>query len=116
MEHGAVATAGNLDEQRIGLAFAGVVLAEPRAEPAGFNAHGGVDGRVVGGVTIEDVEGDAVLLERLARVVEGVVNDVAKEDLAAVCAGECAGVEDAFELRVGGVGGRKQIERDMTAV
>ena len=79
MEHGAVATAGNLDEQRIGLTFAGVVLAEPRAEPAGFNAHGGVDGRVVGGVTIEDVEGDAVLLERLAGMGEGVLDDVAEK-------------------------------------
>ena len=64
-EDGAVAAPGNLDEQRIGLAFAGVVLEEPGAEAAGFDAHGGVDGGVVGGVAIEDVEGDAVLLEWL---------------------------------------------------
>ena len=115
-EDGAIAAPGNLDEQRVGLAFAGVVLAEARAEASGFDAHGGIDGGIVGGVAVEDVEGDAVLLERLVRTVEGVVDDVAKEELAAMCSGECAGAEDALELRVGGVGGRRTVERKVIVV
>lgn len=113
---GAVAAPGNLDEQRIGLAFAGVILQEPRAEPAGFDPHGGVDGGVVGVVTIEDIEGEAVLLEWLAGVVEGVVDNVAKEELAAVCSGKKVGVQDALELRVGGVAHKRLVERNVTVV
>ena len=98
------------------MAFGGVVLAEPRAKTAGFDAYGRIDGGVVGGVAVEDVEGDAVLLERLVGVIEGVADDVAKEELAAVCSGKRAGVEDALELRVRGVNGRRPVERNVTVV
>jgi hypothetical protein len=59
--------------------LAGIVLERTRAEPAGFDAHGGVDGGIIGGVTIEDVERDAVLLERLVRMGEGVLDYVAEK-------------------------------------
>jgi hypothetical protein len=61
------------------MALAGIVLEQTGAEAAGFDAHGGVDGGIVGGVTVEDVEGDAVLLERLAGMGEGVLDDVAEK-------------------------------------
>src|ERR1700761_5083310 len=44
LDDGAVRALRDLDEERIGVAFAGVVLAQPRAEAAGFNADGVVDG------------------------------------------------------------------------
>jgi len=113
LKQGTVAALGNLDEHRIGLAFARVVLEQARAEPAGFDSHGGVDGGVVG-VAIEDVEGDAVLLERLAGVVEGVLDDVAKEELAAMRSGECPGVKDVPELCASGVARRLLVERTVT--
>lgn len=97
-EHGAIAALGNLDEQRIGLAFAGVVLEQTRTETAGFDAHGGIDGGVVGATT-EDIEGDAVLLERLVGVGDGVVEDVAEEELTAACAAEGTRANDALALR-----------------
>jgi hypothetical protein len=80
------------------LTFHGVVLEQPGAETAGFDAHSGIDGGVVG-ATIENIEGDAVLLEWLVGVGDGVVEDVAEEELAAACAAEGAGANDAFELR-----------------
>ena len=68
------------------MALSGVVLEQAGAETAGFYADGVVDCGIVGGIALEDVEGDAVLLERLVRAGEGVVEDVAQEELAAMCA------------------------------
>lgn len=99
----AVGAFGDLDDERVGAAFAGVVVAEAGAKATGLDANGGVDGGVVGGVAIEDVEGDAVFLEWIAGVVEGVVDDVAKEELAAVSAGEGARAEDGQQKQVSGV-------------
>ena len=108
-DHGAIAASGNLDEQRVGVALAGVVLEEARAEPSGFDADGGVDGWVIGVVTIEDVEGDAVLLERLAGMVEGVLDDVTEKQLAAMGACEDVGAEDALELDTCRAVGRQRV-------
>ncbi len=80
------------------MAFAGVVLEQTRTETAGFDAHGGIDGGVVGATT-EDIEGDAVLLERLVGVGDGVVEDVAEEELTAACAAEGTRANDALALR-----------------
>jgi len=94
----AVAAAGNFDEERIGLTFAGVVLEKARAKTSGFDANGIVHGRIVGSITVEDVDSDAVLLEGLGGVVDAVLDDIAEEELAAVCAGEDARVGDTLEL------------------
>jgi hypothetical protein len=69
------------------MSFAGVVLKQAEAEAAGFDADGVVDGGVVG-AAVEDVECDAVFLDGIAGAGEGVLDDVAKEELAAVSADE----------------------------
>lgn len=78
--------------------FVGVVLEKPRTEPAGFDADGVVDGWIVGGVPVEDVEGDAVLLDWIVRAGEEAFDHIAEEELAAVSFGEDARATDAFEL------------------
>jgi hypothetical protein len=78
-DYGAIGASGNFDEQRVGVAFASVVLEEPGAEPAGFDADGGVDGGVIGGVAVEDIESDAVFLERFGWVVDRVLHDVTEK-------------------------------------
>lgn len=98
MNKDAVGAFGNFEDERVGVAFAGVVLEQAQAETAGFYTDGVVESRVIGGVAVEDVEGDAVLLERLAGVGLGVEEDVAEKELAAPRSAEGAGVDDAVEL------------------
>ena len=98
LDEGAVGALWDLDEKRVVVTLAGVVLDQAGAEAAGFDADGVVDGRVVGGGAVEDVDGDAVLLERLVRVGEGVMKDVSEEQLAAMRSAKGAGSEDAIEL------------------
>ena len=81
----AIGTFGDFDEKRVGAAFVGVVLEQAEAEAARLDADGVVDGGVVGGVAVEDVDGDALLLERLIRVGDGVVQDVSEKALTATC-------------------------------
>jgi len=97
-DDGAVGASRDFNQQRIAVTFAGVVLQEAGAEAGCFDAYRVVDGGVVGAAA-EDVAGDAVFLERLVGVGEGTLDDVAKEELAAVSAGEAAGVQDALKLR-----------------
>jgi hypothetical protein len=98
MDQDAVGALRDFDEKMVGLALAGVVLEQAGAETAGFDAHGVVDGWVVGGVAVEDVDGDAVLLERLVMVRDGVVKDVPEEELTATRATKGARADDAVEL------------------
>ena len=42
----------------------GIVFAEAVAEPTGFYAYRGVDRRVVGGIPVENFDGDDVFLHR----------------------------------------------------
>jgi hypothetical protein len=93
------------------LTFAAVVLEETGAKASGFDAHGIVHGRIVGGITIEHVDSDAVLLEGLGWVGERVVKDVAEKELAAMRAGECARENDAFKLSLDGAVLRQRCER-----
>ena len=94
----AVGAFRDFDDESVGVAFMGVVLDQPRAKTAGLYADGVVDGRIVGGVAVEDVERDAVLLELLAGVGFGVKKDVAEKVLAAARSAERAGAYDAVEL------------------
>jgi hypothetical protein len=98
----AVGAFGDFDEKRVGAALGGVVLEQPGAETAGFYADGVVYGRVVGGVTFEDIDGDAVLLELLVGVRQGVLEDVPEKELAAECAAEGARGDDAIKLSLDG--------------
>ena len=87
-DDGVIGTSGHLDQQRVCLPLTSVVLGEAGAKTPSFDAHRVVDGRVVG-VTTEDVEGNDVLLERLVLMGECVLDDVAKEEPAAMRAAEC---------------------------
>lgn len=100
--HSTVGASGNFDQQRVGMPFAGVVLKQAEAETASLDADGVVDSRVIG-ATVEDIEGDRVLLKRVVRLGYSMLDDIAKEELAAKSAGEAAGVEDALQLRENGV-------------
>lgn len=98
MDEDAIGPLWNLDENRVGLAFSGVVLEQAGAEASGLYANVVIDGGVVG-VSIEDVDGDAVLLNRVAGVGNGVMNDIAEEELTTMRSTEGARAEDSVELR-----------------
>jgi hypothetical protein len=80
------------------VAVARVVLEQAGAEAAGFYTDRVVEGRIVGRVAMEDVDGDAVLLELLAGMGFGVEEDVSEKVLAAMRSAEGAGAENAVEL------------------
>jgi len=98
MNEDAIRAFRDLDAKRVGVAFAGVVLEQPGAETAGFDADGVVDGGIVRLIALEDVDGDAVLLELFVGMSDRVVKDVAEEELTAMRAAEGAGAEDALQL------------------
>jgi hypothetical protein len=113
VDEDAIGAFGNLDEKRVGVALAGVVLEEPGAETACFDTDGVVHGGIVGGVAVEDVDGDAVLLERLVGMGDGVVKDVSEEELTAPSIAEGARAEDAVELGCGRAVAGKRRESDV---
>lgn len=98
MEADAVGAFRDFEDERVAVAFLGVVLEQTGAQAAGFYADGVVDGWIVGDVAVEDVDGDAVLLELLAGVALGVMDDVAEKELTAMRPAEGAGAKDAVEL------------------
>lgn len=102
-DHCTVAAPGDFDEQRIGLTLTGVVLEQPGAKTAGFDPYSIVYSGIIRGITIEDVDRNAVLLERFGGMGNAVVKDVAKEELATMSAVEGTRANNAFQLSFDGV-------------
>ena len=79
-------------------AVVGVVDAKPFADFAGFHANGSVVAGIVAGGAAEDFDADGAFLENVGVALQGVLDDVAQEVLAALAGTEFVAGEDTVQL------------------
>ncbi len=79
-------------------AFAVVVLVEPAAQPAGFDAHDRIEPRIVLVVALEHLDADRVLLQLIGLAGQRLFDDVAQQLAEAAGGRKALRGEDAIEL------------------
>jgi hypothetical protein len=72
-----ITSLGVTDQDRVSSPLLLVIGLELGAEPSGFDAHNGVDPRVVGLVSIKDLQAEPVLLDLIPPTLECLFNGIA---------------------------------------
>ena len=93
-----VTAARQADANRRRRAFAVVVLVEPAAQPAGFDAHDRIEPRIVFLVALEHLDADRVLLQLIGFAGQRLFDDVAQQFAEAAGGRKALRGEDAIEL------------------